>query len=321
MKRYDKIVENAKKVIDIESKAIANLSNFIDYHFVKALRAIQYSKGRVIVTGIGKSAIIAQKIVATFNSTGTPAVFMHAADAVHGDLGNILKEDVVLCISNSGNSPEIKVLIPFIKNYGNKVIGLTGNKESFLAKHSDFLLYAPVEQEACPNNIAPTTSTTVQLVIGDALAICLIKRTSFTKNDFAKYHPGGSLGKKLYLKVSDLIANNETPVVNPETPINEVIIEISKKRLGTTAVLKNQKIVGIITDGDLRRMIEKTTNFTNLVAKDIMNPEPKTIDQEMMAIVALDQMKNNSIKQLLVTENKKYKGVVHMHDLAKEGIF
>lgn len=321
MKRYDKIVENAKKVIEIEGAAIANLSNYIDYHFVKALRAIQYSKGRVIVSGVGKSAIIGQKIVATFNSTGTPAVFMHATDAVHGDLGNIQKEDVVLCMSNGGNSPEIKALVPLIKSYGNKVIGMTSNKDSFLAKNADFLLYAPVDQEACPNNLAPTTSTTVQLVMGDALAICLIKRTSFTKSDFAKYHPGGSLGKKMYLKIGDLVVNNEVPAVQPETPVNEVIIEISKKRLGATAVLDNNKIAGIITDGDLRRMIEKTKDFSNLAAKDIMNSQPKMLNSKTLATTALKQMAENGIKQLLVTDNKNYIGMVHMQDLAKEGIF
>ena len=321
MKNISKIIDTAIQTIKLESKAIANLSNFINEEFENAVKFIRNSKGRVIITGIGKSAIIAQKIVATMNSTGTPAVFMHAADAIHGDLGTILVDDVVICISKSGNTPEIKVLVPLIKNYGNKIIAITGNPESFLGTNADFLLNSFVEKEACPNNLAPTTSTTAQLVIGDSLAVCLLEMNNFSSSDFAKYHPGGALGKKLYLRVKDLVENNEVPMVIPETPINDVIIEISKKRLGTTAVVENEKIIGIITDGDLRRMLKKSTNISGLTAKDIMSANPKTIEASEMAVQALETMENNSITQLLVEDKGKYVGVVHLHDLLKEGIF
>ena len=283
---------------------------------------IYNSKGRVIVTGIGKSANIATKIVATFNSTGTPAVFMHAADAIHGDLGNVLEDDVVICISKSGNTPEIKVLVPLIKNYGNKIIAITGNIASFLGENADFPLNTFVEKEACPNNLAPTTSTTAQLVMGDALAVCLLELKEFTSKDFAKYHPGGALGKRLYLRVSDLIKNNELPQVSENDSVVKVIVEISEKRLGVTAVIKNDKIIGIITDGDLRRMLSKTTEINNFTAKDIMGNNPKTISENAMAIEALDALENNSITQILVTDDtNRYAGVVHLHDLIKEGIF
>ncbi|MDP5104974.1 KpsF/GutQ family sugar-phosphate isomerase [uncultured Polaribacter sp.] len=322
MKDKSNIIANAKKTILIESNAIANLANLIDSAFEKAVKYIYKSKGRVIVTGIGKSANIATKIVATFNSTGTPAVFMHAADAIHGDLGNVLKDDVVICISKSGNTPEIKVLVPLIKNYGNKIIAITGNIDSFLGKNADFTLNTFVEKEACPNNLAPTTSTTAQLVMGDALAVCLLELKGFTSKDFAKYHPGGALGKRLYLRVSDLIINNEIPQVSEEDSIVKVIVEISEKRLGVTAVLKNDTIVGIITDGDIRRMLSKSTDINNLIAKDIMGKNPKTIHKDAMAIEALDALQNNSITQILVTDdNNNYAGVVHLHDLIKEGIF
>lgn len=322
MKDKSNIIANAKKTILIESNAIANLANLIDSAFEKAVKYIYKSKGRVIVTGIGKSANIATKIVATFNSTGTPAVFMHAADAIHGDLGNVLKDDVVICISKSGNTPEIKVLLPLIKNYGNKIIAITGNIDSFLGKNADFTLNTFVEKEACPNNLAPTTSTTAQLVMGDALAVCLLELKGFTSKDFAKYHPGGALGKRLYLRVSDLIKNNETPQVSEEDSIVKVIVEISEKRLGVTAVLKNNSIVGIITDGDIRRMLSKSTDITNFIAKDIMGKSPKTIHKDAMAIEALDTLENNSITQILVTDDhNNYAGVVHLHDLIKEGIF
>lgn len=304
-----------------ESKAIANLVNFLNSDFENAVKFINNLKGRVIVTGIGKSAIIASKIVATFNSTGTPAIFMHAADAIHGDLGNIQKDDIVICISKSGNTPEIKVLVPFIKNYGNKIIAITGNIESFLGKKADFTLNSYVEKEACPNNLAPTTSTAAQLVIGDALAICLLDLNNFSSKDFAKYHPGGALGKKLYLRVRDLIEKNELPQVYPTTKINNVIIEISKKRLGVTAVTENNLIVGIITDGDLRRMLKDNSDFSSFTAKDIMSKNPKTIQVDAMAIEALEAMENNNITQILVKDNATYAGVVHMHDLIKEGIF
>jgi len=321
LKNKNTIIENAKQTILIESKAIANLVNFLNEDFENAVNFIHNSNGRVIVTGIGKSANIATKIVATLNSTGTPAIFMHAADAIHGDLGIIQKNDVVVCISKSGNTPEIKVLVPLIKNYGNKVIAITGNPESFLGINAHFTLNSFVEREACPNNLAPTTSTTAQLVIGDALAICLLELNNFSSKDFAKYHPGGALGKKLYLRVSDLIINNELPQVAPTTEIKDVIIEISKKRLGTTAVIENNKIVGIITDGDLRRMLTVSPDISKIVAKDIMSKNPKTIQAEAMAIEALETMENNKISQILVEDNSVYIGVVHLHDLLKEGIF
>ncbi len=322
MKNQSSIIANAKKTILAESKAIANLVNLINVDFENAINYIYNFKGRVIVTGIGKSANIATKIVATFNSTGTPAVFMHAADAIHGDLGNILEQDVVICISKSGNPPEIKVLVPLIKNYGNKIIAITGNIDSFLGKNADFTLNTFVEKEACPNNLAPTTSTTAQLVMGDALAVCLLKLKGFTSNDFAKYHPGGALGKRLYLRVSDLIQNNQLPQVSENDSIAKVIIEISEKRLGVTAVIKNHKVVGIITDGDIRRMLSKATKIDGFIAKDIMGKNPKTIHKAAMAVEALETMENNTITQILaVDDNDNYSGVVHLHDLIKEGIF
>ena len=322
MKDYSKIITTAVNTILTESSAIANLANFINTNFENAVKFIYNSKGRVIVTGIGKSANIAAKIVATFNSTGTPAIFMHAADAIHGDLGSVLEHDVVICISKSGNTPEIKVLVPLIKNYGNKIIAITGNVDSFLGKNADFALNTFVEKEACPNNLAPTTSTTAQLVMGDALAICLLELKEFSSADFAKYHPGGALGKRLYLRVSDLIVNNELPQVSENESIVKVIVEISEKRLGVTAVVENSKIIGIITDGDIRRMLTKSTEINHLTAKDIMSKNPKTIQEDAMAIEALERMETNSITQILVTNHdNNYKGVVHLHDLIKEGIF
>ena len=306
----------------MESEAIANLAKLLDENFEKAVNFILNSNGRVIVTGIGKSANIATKIVATFNSTGTPAIFMHAADAIHGDLGNVQKNDIVICLSKSGNTPEIKVLVPLIKNYGNKIIAITGNVDSFLGKNADFPLNTFVEKEACPNNLAPTTSTTAQLVMGDALAVCLQDLRGFTKKDFAKYHPGGALGKRLYLRVSDLITNNQIPKVNASDSIAKVIVEISERRLGVTAVLENERIVGIITDGDLRRMLSKTTDINHFTAKDIMGKNPKTIQENAMAIAALEKLESNNITQILVVDaQEKYIGVVHLHDLIKEGIF
>ncbi len=310
----------AKQTIEMESDAISNLSALIDDDFANAVELIYKSKGRVIVTGVGKSAIIATKIVATLNSTGTPSVFMHAADAIHGDLGLILKDDVVICISKSGSTPEIKVLVPLIKNASNKMIAITGNKDSFLGKQSDFVLNSYVEKEACPNNLAPTTSTTAQLVIGDALAVCLLELRGFSEKDFAKYHPGGALGKKLYLRVHDISSVNMKPIVSLNTSIKEVIIEISEKMLGVTAVIENDKIVGIITDGDLRRMLTKVDNFSSLTAKDIMGSNPRCIKADALAVNAMEMMEANGISQLLVEENGKYAGVIHLHDLIKEGI-
>ena len=323
MKDNNSIINTAKETILIESNAIANLTNLLDENFTNAINFILKSKGRVIVTGIGKSANIANKIVATLNSTGTPAIFMHAADAIHGDLGNVQKDDVVICISKSGNTPEIKVLVPLIKNYGNKIVAITGNMDSFLGKNADFPLNTFVEKEACPNNLAPTTSTTAQLVMGDAIAVCLLKLNKFSSKDFAKYHPGGALGKRLYLRVSDLIKNNQTPIVFENDSISKVLIEISEKRLGVTAVLNSENaIVGIITDGDIRRMLNKSTNIDLFTAKDIMGIQPKTILEDAMAVEALERLENNNITQILVTDkSNNYIGVVHLHDLIKEGIF
>lgn len=323
MKDANAILSTAKETILLESNAIANLANLLNSSFTDAVNFIFNSKGRVIVTGIGKSANIATKIVATFNSTGTPAVFMHAADAIHGDLGNVQDDDVVICISKSGNTPEIKVLVPLIKNSKNKIIAITGNSDSFLGKNADFLLNSYVSKEACPNNLAPTTSTTAQLVLGDALAVCLLDLRGFSSSDFAKYHPGGALGKRLYLRVSDLIKNNELPKVKSTDKITQVIVEISEKRLGVTAVVdNNDRITGIITDGDIRRMLSRTTKIDELTATDIMSTTPKTIDVDAMAVEALDALENNNITQILVTDiNNNYVGVVHLHDLIKEGIF
>jgi len=314
------IVSHAKKTIIDESLAISKLADFVDESFAEAVQLIYNSKGRVIITGIGKSAIIANKIVATLNSTGTPSVFMHAADAIHGDLGLVLKEDVVICISKSGNTPEIKVLIPLLKKAKNTLIAITGNLKSMLAEQADFVFNSYVEKEACPNNLAPTTSTTAQLVIGDALAVCLLEIRGFSSDDFAKYHPGGALGKKLFLTVKDLLALNEKPAVSLKSGVKEVIIEISKKRLGVTAVIENNKIVGIITDGDLRRMLANTEDFSKLCAEDIMSKAPKTINVNAMAIEAMELMESSEISQLLVQDEEHYAGVIHLHDLIKEGI-
>jgi arabinose-5-phosphate isomerase len=315
-----KILSSARKTLDIESKAIADLKKQVDADFVEVVKKITASKGRVVISGIGKSAIIANKMVATFNSTGTPSLFMHAADAIHGDLGMIQKNDIVILISNSGTTPEIKVLAPLIKNGGNILVAMVGKKNSDLARHADFILNTAVKQEACPHNLAPTSSTTAQLAMGDALAVCLLEARGFTSKDFAKYHPGGALGKKLYLKVSDLWSNNPKPIVAPNTPITEVILEITSKRLGCTAVIDKNKLVGIITDGDLRRMMQQKMKFDSLCAKDIMNKKPKQVESETMAIEALDIMKSFNITQLVVTDKKKFVGFIHLHDLLREGI-
>ena len=320
MNRQEKIISVAKNTIETESNAIANLAHLVDAEFAEAVEYIYNSKGRVIVTGIGKSANIATKIVATLNSTGTPAIFMHAADAIHGDLGTIQENDTVICISKSGNTPEIKVLVPLIKAVENKLIAITGNTDSFLAQQADFVLNAYVEKEACPNNLAPTTSTTAQLVIGDALAMCLLDLRGFSSKDFAKFHPGGSLGKKLYLRVSNLTSLNAKPQVGPDTDVKKVIVEISEKMLGVTAVIENGEIVGIITDGDLRRMLTKTDNFAGLTAKDIMTRNPKKIDNNAMAVEAMEIMDKYGITQIIAEDKGKYSGVVHIHNLTKEGI-
>ena len=320
MNTRNQIISVAKKTIETESKAIENLLNLIDDEFAEAIETIYHSNGRVIITGIGKSAIIANKIVATLNSTGTPSIFMYAADAIHGDLGTILEDDVVICISKSGNTPEIKVLVPLIKTRGNTLIAITSNKDSFLGQQSDFVLHAYVEKEACPNNLAPTTSTTAQLVIGDALAVCLLDLKGFSSKDFAKFHPGGSLGKKLYLRVFDLTKLNKKPVVGPDTDIKSVIVEISENMLGVTAVVENNKIIGIITDGDLRRMLVKADSFHGLTAKDIMSKNPKTISNNAMAVEAFEIMDKHSITQLIAEDDGVYCGIVHIHNLTNEGI-
>lgn len=304
----------------LESNAIANLSHLLTEDFSEAVNLIYNSKGRVIITGIGKSAIIANKIVATLNSTGTPAVFMHAADAIHGDLGLILEDDIVICISKSGNTPEIKVLVPLIKNANNKMIAITGNANSFLGQQADYILNVHVDKEACPNNLAPTTSTTAQLVMGDALAVCLLDLRNFSSKDFAKYHPGGALGKRLYLRVNDLSSQNEKPKVTLNTDLKSVIVEITEKRLGVTAVVEDEKIVGIITDGDLRRMLSKSDDISKVTAKDIMSVQPRIINENAMAVDAMEVMEANGISQLLVESEGNYAGVVHLHDLIKEGI-
>ena len=319
-KSIDKIKELAITTLNIEADSVRNLQNFINDDFVASVKLIYESKGRVVITGIGKSAIIAQKIVATMNSTGTPSIFMHAADAIHGDLGTIQKDDVVICISKSGNTPEIKVLVPLLKTGGNKLIALVGNIDSYLAKQSDYVLNSTVEKEACPNNLAPTSSTTAQLAMGDALAVCLLDCRDFTSSDFAKYHPGGALGKKLYLKVGDIASQNQKPVVKPDDSIKSVIMEISSKRLGATAVEDNGKLVGVITDGDLRRMLEKADAINNLKASDIMNKIPKQIEAEELAVNAMQLLEQYNITQLIVTDKGKYHGFVHLHDLLKEGI-
>jgi arabinose-5-phosphate isomerase len=310
----------ALQVIKEESNAIAKLSDSINADFISAVETILNSKGRLIVTGIGKSANIATKIVATLNSTGTPAVFMHAADAIHGDLGIVQKDDVVMCISKSGNTPEIKVLIPLVKSLGNPLIANVGNNESFLAKQADFVLNSTVEKEACPNNLAPTSSTTAQLVMGDALAVCLLEMRGFSDRDFAKYHPGGALGKQLYLRVEDLCMNNEKPSVDIQSDIRTVILEISSKRLGATAVIENGKLKGVVTDGDIRRMMQKYSDVDPLKASDIMTANPLTIEKNQLAVAALKIMKEKNITQLLVTDKEKYFGVIHLHDILKEGI-
>ena len=314
------IIEFGKEVIKLQSESINNISKYIDENFEKAIQIILKSTGRVVVTGIGKSAIIANKIVATLNSTGTPSIFMHAADAIHGDLGIIKSDDVIICISKSGNTPEIKELFPFIKMNNNQLIAITGDKSSFLAKNSSVILNSFVEVEVCPNNLAPTNSTTAQLVIGDAIAVTLVKIKGFTKNDFAKFHPGGNLGKKLLLKVKDLVESSLIPSNKTSDSINEVIIEISEKMLGITAVLNDEKIVGVITDGDLRRTLLNHKEIKNLTARDIMSVKPQIIDHESLAVEALELMRKYKISQLVTTKNGKYHGILHIQSLINEGI-
>ncbi|QXP55559.1 KpsF/GutQ family sugar-phosphate isomerase [Cellulophaga sp. HaHa_2_95] len=320
MKNNTAILDIARRTIENEANAIQNLSSLLDANFSNIVNHILDSTGRIIISGIGKSALIASKIVATLNSTGSPAIFMHAADAIHGDLGTIQQNDVVICISKSGNTPEIKMLVPLIKKTGNTLIAMTGNLDSVLAKQSDFILNTFVEKEACPNNLAPTTSTTAQLVMGDALAICLLELRGFSSKDFAKYHPGGSLGKRLYLRVSDIVENNMKPEVEIHSDVKQVIVEISAKMLGVTAVLDQGKIVGVVTDGDIRRMLSKHDDIKGLTAKDIMSANPKTIENDSLAVKALELMQAKNISQLIAIENGTYKGIVHIHNLINEGI-
>ena len=315
------IQQTALHTIELEAASIAGLATFIDDSFVKAVNIIHQSKGRLVISGIGKSAIVAQKIVSTLNSTGTPSLFMHAADAIHGDLGMVQEEDVVMIISKSGESPEIKVLVPLIRNFGNPLISMVGNTESFLAGHGDIVLNTTVSKEACPNNLAPTSSTTAQMVMGDVLAVCLMQLNGFSGQDFAKFHPGGNLGKRLYLRVADLYVANERPAVLATASLKEVIVEITEKRLGVTAVVDaGNQLKGIITDGDLRRMLEKNDNIQSITAKDILTPEPTTVPPSLLAVEALDVLRNHDISQLIVEENGIYLGILHIHDLVREGI-
>jgi arabinose-5-phosphate isomerase len=320
LKSKKSIIDNAVHTLQLEAQAILGLVEKLNDDFVKVVHLIIESKGRVIVTGIGKSAIIAQKIVATLNSTGTPAIFMHAADAVHGDLGMIQRDDIVMCLSKSGNTPEIKVLAPLLKQSGNVMIGMVGYPDSELGLQADYILNTFVEKEACPHNLAPTTSTTAQLAMGDALAICLLHVRNFNEDDFARYHPGGALGKRLYLKTGDIAVKNQKPEVHPDASVKDVIMQISKSRLGAVAVIGNNSILGIITDGDIRRMLENYANLADIKASDLMSKNPKSVDKEMLAADALEIIKTNNITQLLVTENGGYFGMIHLHDLFHEGI-
>jgi arabinose-5-phosphate isomerase len=319
----NKIKIAALKTLEVEAESIEGLKKFIDDNFEKAVQTILRSKGRVVITGIGKSAIVGQKIVGTLNSTGTPALFMHAADAIHGDIGMVQKDDVVIIISKSGESPEIKVLVPLIKSFGNILIGMCGNENSMLAKEANFFLNTTVQKEACPNNLAPTTSTTAQMVMGDALAVSLMELNEFTGKDFARYHPGGNLGKRLYLKVDDVYKLNERPFVLPGTTLKDVILEISKGRLGATAVVdNNNKVIGIITDGDVRRMLERTSDVRNIRAADITTHNPKSILPDLLAVEAFETLKRFDINQLIIVDsNSIYLGIIHLHDLIREGIF
>ena len=320
MNTTENILFTAKKTILSESESIAKLVDYLTADFAESVEKIYKCKGRVVLTGIGKSAIIAQKIVATLNSTGTPSMFLHASEAVHGDLGMLLKDDIVICISKSGNSPEIKVLVPLLKRFGNILIGMTADLNSFLGKESHHVLHAHVDAEACPNNLAPTNSTTAQLVLGDALAVCLMEMRNFKSEDFAIYHPGGALGKKLLLRVKDMLDATHKPEVNPEASIKKVIMEISEKRLGVTAVVENNKVIGIITDGDIRRMLNDRDTFSDLKALDIMTKNPKNINSAILVSEALNVLENNAITQLVVIDDGIYKGILHLHDILKEGI-
>lgn len=317
----DNILQRARKTFQLEANALSEVQQLLNDDFKQAVLLIHNCAGRVVFSGIGKSALVAQKIVATFNSTGTPSIFMHAADALHGDLGMVQESDIVIILSKSGYSPEIKALVPLVKNFGNKLIAIVGNTNSYLAQQADLILNTTVKQEACPNNLAPTSSTTAQMVMGDALATCLMDLKGFKDDDFAKFHPGGTLGKKLYLSVADVFPGNDRPLVYENQSLKEVIVEITQKRLGVTAVVNEQnELAGIITDGDLRRMLENNTDIDGTVARDIMTRNPKTIEPGELAVSALDIMRKNAITQLAVVEGKQYLGIIHIHDLLKEGL-
>ena len=321
MSELSRIIEIAKNTISLEAESVASLANNINDDFVEIVNLIHNSKERVIITGIGKSGVIAMKIVATMNSTGTPAVFMHAAEAIHGDLGIIQENDLVICISKSGNSKEIKELVPHINRRGNTLIGMTGEKDSFLAKKSNHILLTPTKKEACPNDLAPTTSTTVQLAMGDALAMCLLDLNDFKANDFAQFHPGGALGKKLHLTMGELLNENTKPAVRLDTRMKDVIFEISEKRLGAAVVLDGNKIMGMITDGDIRRILEKHDDIGQLTAEDLMSKSPISVNKELLAVKAFELMTNNKISQIIVIDdNKSYEGIVHILDFIKEGL-
>lgn len=304
----------------MEAEAVRQLAGYVDEQLDEIVQQVIASKGKLVISGVGKSALIAQKIVATLNSTGTPSAFLHAADAIHGDLGLVQKEDIILIISKSGESAEVKLLLPLVKNFGNIIIAMTGNLQSFLALNSNYILNTTVSQEACPNNLAPTTSTAAQLAMGDALAVCLMEYRGFSSDDFAKFHPGGTLGKKLYLRVADLFQKNSNPQVAPHSNLREVIVAITQNRMGATAVIDAGKIAGIITDGDLRRMLQQRESLTGITAQDIMSKNPKCIEDDQLAVAALDLMRKNNVSQLLVTQNAAYLGILHLHDLVREGI-
>jgi arabinose-5-phosphate isomerase len=320
MPNQHNILKMATEAIHNEGNAILQLTQYLNTDFEKVVTILAQTQGRVVITGIGKSAIVAQKIVSTLNSTGTPSLYMHAADAIHGDLGMVQDTDIVIVISKSGESPEVKVLLPLIKNFGNIVIGMVGNTQSFLAKNCDYIINTTIAEEACPNNLAPTTSTTAQMVMGDVLAVCLMKLKKFDSSDFAKYHPGGALGRQLYLTVADLYKNNEKPSVATTATIKEVIIEISKKRLGATAVVDNDTLIGIITDGDIRRLLEENDNISGIIAAQLVNKNVKTIIEDAMAVDALAMMRNHDIMQLVVAKENTYLGMIHIHEIIKEGI-
>lgn len=320
VKKSDKLRQLAMDTLTLEAQSVLRLTEFIDDDFLSCVQAMLVCKGRIVVTGVGKSAIIAQKIVATLNSTGTPSIFMHAADAIHGDLGIIQRQDLIICISKSGDTPEVKVLVPLLRSWGNTLVAMTGNLQSYLARHSDFVLNTWVEKEACPNNLAPTSSSTAQLAMGDALAVCLLDARGFSSKDFAKFHPGGALGKRLYLKVKDIYTQHPSPQVTSGTDIRKVIVEITSNRLGATAVVDGGLISGIITDGDLRRMMLDRKSIEGLKAKDVMGSAPKSVEKDTMAVDALALMRSHNISQLLITDKGRYVGMVHLHDLVKEGI-